>query len=81
MSTWLTAPPSAWNRNLNMTPVTISGSSQGTMMSERASVLPGELQAEQQREGEADEELADEGPDGEHERVDDRRPGSWGRAG
>ena len=41
MSSWLMAPPVAWNRNLKITPVTIRGSSQGTMMSERASVLPG----------------------------------------
>ena len=41
ISTWLIAPPSAWNMNLKMTPVTISGRSQGTMTSERANVLPG----------------------------------------
>ena len=41
MSSWLMAPPVAWNMNLKITPVTIRGSSQGTMMSERASVLPG----------------------------------------
>ena len=41
MSSWLMAHRSAWNMNLKITPVTIRGRSQGTMMSERASVLPG----------------------------------------
>ena len=57
-----------------MTPVTISGRSQGTMMSERASVLPGNRRLNSKARAEADDELAEEGPDGELERVDDRRP-------
>ena len=81
MSTWLTAPPSAWNRNLKMTPVTISGRSQGTMTSERANVLPGNRRLNSKAREKPIRNCADEGSDGEHERVDDRRPGSWGREG
>ncbi len=43
ISSWLTAPPWNWNRNLKMTPVTISGTSQGTMISDRANVRPGNV--------------------------------------
>ena len=81
LSTWLTAPPSAWNRNRKMTPVTIRGRSQGTMISERASVLPGNRRLNSKREREADHELEDERADRELRTCARSPPGSSGRSG
>ena len=44
------------------------------MMSERASVLPGNRRLNSKREGKADDELEEEGSGGEQERVDDCAP-------